>query len=93
MKVRSGTGGAYHIKELEKINLLDIYRAVNVVEGGQLFHFHDSPNPQCPVGANIEFVLNLILRRAQGAMEKVLEDVTLKELVTGLTQQINATAN
>ncbi|MGD8191755.1 Rrf2 family transcriptional regulator [Brevibacillus ginsengisoli] len=91
VNVRPGTGGAYLIKELEEINLLDIYRAVDVVEKDNLFHFHDSPNPDCPIGANIQIVLNVILKQSQKAMEKVLENVTLKDLVTDLAQQINET--
>ncbi|MBA4496412.1 Rrf2 family transcriptional regulator [Paenactinomyces guangxiensis] len=91
IQVRSGTGGAYLIKDLEEINLLDVYRAVEVVEEGELFHFHEHPNPQCPVGANIQSVLQLILLRAQAAMEQKLEEITMKQLVDDLGQKINAT--
>lgn len=87
--VRAGTGGASLSKELEDINLLDIYRAVEVVEEGQLFHFHEAPNPKCPIGANIQAVLELILKSSQAAMEKVLADITMQELVTALTDEIN----
>ena len=66
-----------------------MYRAVDVVEEGQLFHVHEEPNPQCPVGANIQAVLQLVLCRAQDAMEKILEDITMKELVSELTQLIS----
>jgi Rrf2 family protein len=88
VNVRPGTGGAYLLKGLEEIHLLDVYRAVEVVEEGQLFHFHENPNPQCPVGANIQAVLQLILRQAQDAMEQVLANITMKELVTDLIQNI-----
>jgi Rrf2 family protein len=88
--VRPGTGGAYLLKDLEEITLLDVYRAVDVVEEGELFHFHEQPNPQCPVGSNIQTVLEWILRRAQHAMEQVLAEVTMKQLVTDLIQKIDA---
>lgn len=93
VNVRAGAGGAYLIREPEDISLLDIYRAVEVVEEGELFHFHDAPNPQCPVGANIETVLNIILIRAQDAMENVLKEVRLSDLVQGLTSEIQKAAN
>ncbi|MFC7680373.1 Rrf2 family transcriptional regulator [Paenibacillus sp. GCM10028914] len=93
VKVRAGAGGAYLIKELEEISLLDIYRAVEVVEEGELFHFHDAPNPECPVGANIETVLNIILLRAQDAMEKVLKEVRLSDLVSGLAAEAQKKTN
>jgi hypothetical protein len=44
---------------------------------------------ECPVGANIQSVLELILKRSQDAMEQVLADVTMKELVTDLVAKID----
>jgi DNA-binding IscR family transcriptional regulator len=76
--VTSGTGGASLNKSLEEITLLDVYQAVDVVDKGELFQFQESPNPDCPIGANIQGVLELILLRAQDAMEKVLDDVKIE---------------
>ena len=50
VEVARGSGGASIAKPLNEITFLDIYRAVECVEGGELFHFHDNPNPNCPVG-------------------------------------------
>jgi DNA-binding IscR family transcriptional regulator len=61
---------------------------VEVVEEGELFQFHEHPNPNCPVGANIQAVLEIILLRAQAAMEKILEEISLEELVNNLAKQI-----
>lgn len=80
--VRSGVGGASLLKDPEQITLLDIYRAVEVIENGELFNFHDHPNPQCPVGKNIETALRYEMREAQSAMEKRLAEVSLKQLIT-----------
>ena len=88
VQVRRGVGGATLQKPLEEITLLDVYRAVDVVDEGELFQMHDKPNPNCPVGANIEAVLELILLRAQEAMESVLHEITMEELVTVLNQKI-----
>lgn len=88
IQVRQGLGGATLQKPLKDITLLDVYRAVEVVEEGELFQFHEKPNPNCPVGANIEAVLELILLRAQEAMESVLHEITMEELVSVLTQKI-----
>ena len=68
--------------------MLDVYRAVEVVEEGELFQMHEKPNPNCAIGANIEVVLELILLRAQEAMESVLQEITMEELVTVLAQKI-----
>ncbi|MEH6937721.1 Rrf2 family transcriptional regulator [Bacillus sp. JJ664] len=88
IQVRRGTGGASLLKPLKEISLLDVYRAVEVVEEGELFQFHENPNPNCPVGANIQAVLELILNRAQEAMERILDEVTMEELITVLTKKI-----
>jgi Rrf2 family protein len=83
--IRPGTGGSFMQKNLDDISLLDIYRAVEVVEEDELFHFHENPNPNCSVGSNIHAVLELILVKAQKAMEQVLAEVTLDDLVSVLS--------
>jgi DNA-binding IscR family transcriptional regulator len=88
--VKAGTGGTFLQKPLDEISLLDIYRAVEVVEQDDLFNFHEYPNPDCPVGANIETVLRTNMLTAQKAMEHELAQVTLKQLVTDLSQQIRS---
>lgn len=86
VNVRPGTGGAYLLKEPDEIRLLDVYQAVDVVEEGHLFHIHEEPNPDCPVGANIQAVLEVILLRAQEAMEQILREITLDDLTLQLKQ-------
>lgn len=86
--IRRGLGGATLQRDLEEITLLDVYKAVEVVEDGELFQMHDNPNPNCPVGANIQDVLELILVRAQDAMEAVLKENTMEELVKVLSKKI-----
>ncbi|BFH67582.1 MAG: Rrf2 family transcriptional regulator [Paenibacillus dendritiformis] len=88
--VRPGTGGAALVRPAGEITLLDVYRAVEAVEEGELFGMHEHPNPQCPVGANIEAVLQLITAQAQSAMERVLEGVTLEQVALNLKRHINA---
>lgn len=88
IEVRRGTGGSEILKPLNEITLLDVYRSVEVVEEGELFQFHDSPNPKCPVGANIQAVLEIILLKAQDAMELVLKEVTMEDIITVLNKKI-----
>lgn len=82
--VRSGPGGAYLLKPLEQITLLDVYHAVDVVGEGELFQIHPDPNSDCPIGSHIQPVLELILTKAQCAMEQVLAEITMHELVQTL---------
>ena len=69
IQVKRGSGGASFSRPLEDITLLDIYRAVDCVEKGELFHFHENPNPQCPVGHNIHDSLDNILHQIQADFE------------------------
>lgn len=90
ISVTHGKAGVTLNKPLEEITLLDVYHAVEVVEEGELFQFHENPNPSCPVGANIQSVLNVVLLSAQEAMESVLEAVTLKNLTESLSKKIDS---
>ena len=58
IEVKRGSGGATIARPLEQITLLDIYNAVEPIEEGKLFHFHENPNPHCPVGKNIHNILD-----------------------------------
>lgn len=88
VKVNPGSGGAYLLKPIGDITLLEVYKAVDVVEDRQLFQMHENPNPNCPIGANIQLVLEVILLKAQEAMEDVLKNVTMKDIVEGLIEKI-----
>lgn len=80
VKVARGTGGTTVAKPLNEITFLDIYHAVECVENGELFHFHDNPSTDCPVGRNIHHVLDDKLFRVQNALEKELASITLEDI-------------
>lgn len=80
--VRAGVGGTSLCKGTDQITLLDVYRAVEVIENGELFNFHNHPNPNCMVGRNIESALRAEMRDAQTAMEQRLSNVTLQQLIS-----------
>lgn len=81
VNVVRGSGGASIAKPLDEINLLDIYNAVECVEHGELFHFHENPNTACPVGRNIHVILDDKLMRVQKAMEEELASITLEDVM------------
>ncbi|GJM80609.1 transcriptional regulator [Paenibacillus sp. HMSSN-139] len=63
VEVRTGVAGAKLSRQLDQITLLDVYRAVHVVEEDGLFAVHDHPNPDCPVGKNIQSAIEPISPR------------------------------
>ncbi len=81
--VKAGSGGASIVKDMGDITLYDVYKAVDSMDG-DMFHFHENPNPACPVGRNIHAVLDAHLADAQAAMENELKNVTLLDLTKDL---------
>lgn len=79
--VSRGSGGASIAKPLDEITLLDVYNAVECVDNGTLFHFHESPNATCPVGRNIHHSLDDKLNRIQKAMENEMSKITIADIV------------
>ncbi|MBR1408543.1 MAG: Rrf2 family transcriptional regulator [Clostridia bacterium] len=84
--VARGTGGVEPTRPLSEITFYDVYRAIEPVENGDLFHFHESPNPGCPVGRNIHALLDDKLKAIQGAMEEEMRKYTLLDLRSGITE-------
>ena len=81
VETRQGSGGAHLAKALDEITLYDIYKAVDCVDDEGLFHFHENPNAECPVGRNIHKVMDGRLEAAQAALENELKSTTLAEVV------------
>lgn len=80
--VKAGEGGAFLAKLPGDITLLDVFDAVEKKEA--LFHFHENPNPECPVGKNVHAVLDSRLFGIQEAMQKKMAAVTLQDLLDDL---------
>ena len=81
VETRQGSGGAHLAKALDEITLYDIYKAVDCVDDEGLFHFHENPNADCPVGRNIHKAIDGRLEAAQAALENELKSTTLAQVV------------
>ena len=89
VQTQRGSSGAVLTKRLDEITLFDVYKAVGSVDEEEgLFHFHEQPNPDCPVGRNIHNVLDRHLVDAQRAMEESLRSTTLADIVEDTKQAI-----
>lgn len=82
--VKAGEGGASLVKEPKDITLMDIFHAVEKEE--ELFHFHENPNPECPVGKNVHAVLSDKLLAVQEAMFKQMSSITLQNLIDDMNK-------
>ena len=81
-------GGSKLAREPEQITLLDIYQAV---ESPGVFSLHrHPPSRRCPVGVNIGTVLNEVLGEVDSAVERVLANITVKDVVSRLRPCVSA---
>lgn len=88
IEVKRGPGGATIARPLEEITLLDVYHAVDCLEENTLFHFHENPNPDCPVGRNIHYILDDRLIQVQKVMEQELKSMTLADIESDLKRYL-----
>ena len=84
--VARGTGGIEPTRELSEISFYDVYQAIEPLEGGDLFRFHENPSPECPVGRNIHKLLDDKLKAIQNAMEMEMKRHTLADLRTEIQE-------
>lgn len=77
--VKAGEGGASLAKDPKDITLMDVFNAVEKEE--MLFHFHENPNPECPVGKNVHAVLDRRLFSIQEVMQEQMKSITLQDLI------------
>lgn len=72
-------GGSKLARSPNRITLLDIYHAI---EGGDVFSLHrQPPSRHCAVGMNIEAVLEDVLEEVTEAVDGVLANITVENIV------------
>lgn len=86
--ISQGKSGIKLVKELDEITLFDVYKAVDCVNDEGLFHFHENPNMDCPVGRNIHKALDEELFNIQSAMENQMKSITIAEVVKRTRREI-----
>lgn len=84
-----GSGGTKIARSTKDITFYDIYQAVECISEGKLFHFHENPNEECPVGRNIYQVVDKRLDLIQQAMENQMKAITLEEIILEIKEKIS----
>ena len=75
-------GGSRLANDPTKTTLLDVYQAL---EYRGVFSLHrQPPSRDCPVGVNIETVLGDVLLEVDSAVERVLQNITINDVVRRL---------
>ena len=80
--MRGPHGGAILKRKPEKVTLREIH---NAVDQGNTFATHpNEPSPECPVGRKISKVMQCIQDRANRALARELEKMTLADVLRDL---------
>ena len=90
ISISQGKSGIRLAKKLDEISFYDVYEAVDCVAGEGLFHFHEIPNPDCPVGKNIHKALDGKLLDVQRSMEDELRRISIADIAEHLITEIES---
>lgn len=88
ISISQGKSGISLTKTPEQITFYDVYNAVDSVHDEGLFHFHENPNPDCPIGRNIHKAMDSKLDRIQKRMEDELRKITLADVMTDIHNEL-----
>lgn len=83
IEVKRGPGGLRFKKPVEDITFLDVYDAVET-NSDHLFHFHENPNPACPVGSNIHKALDGELNAIQDSFREILSQHKVIDVIKNI---------
>ena len=90
ISISQGKSGITLARPLDEISFYDVYRAVDCVNEDGLFHFHENPNPACPVGRNIHRAMDERLKQVQRAMEAEMKGITVADVTEDVEAAIRA---
>ncbi len=89
ISISQGRSGITLLKKPSEITFFDVYRAVECVKDDSLFHFHENPNPECPIGRNIHKAMDAKLGKIQERMEDEMKKITLDDVMTDILNELN----
>ena len=88
ISVSQGKSGISLTRTPDQITFYDVYKAVDSVKDEGLFHFHENPNPECPIGRNIHKAMDSKLKRVQRCMEDEMRKITLADVITDIQNEL-----
>jgi Rrf2 family protein len=82
---RPGTSGGWRLTRApEQVTLYEVYHALS---HDSVLSMHSHPNPDCPIGGNIQQALLQVFDQAQNAVEATLNQVTISDVLKIVTSQ------
>lgn len=86
--VSKGKSGITLTKDVNEINIYDLYIAVDSLNDNQLFNIHANLNQSCPVGKNISSVISKSFGEIQRVMEEKMQSIYLDQIVDEIKENI-----
>ena len=93
IETRKGASGIDLAQPLEDMSLLDVYRAVECVDESGLFHMHEHPSAECPIGRVIHASMEGPLRSAQDALEAELSRTSVADVLHDAEERLAAASS
>ena len=72
--------------------MLDVFNAVDGLDKDGLFHFHDNPNINCPVGRNIHKAMDDKLMKIQDSMNNQMAKIKIGDVYNDIISELNTEA-
>ena len=86
--ISQGKRGVLLTRKTNEITFYDVYKAVESVKEEGLFHFHENPNPECPIGSNIHKAMDIKLETIQQSMEEEMKKITIADVLSDIMKEI-----
>lgn len=86
--ISQGKSGVLLTRKTNEITFYDVYKAVESVKEEGLFHFHENPNPECPIGSNIHKAMDIKLETIQQSMEEEMKKITIADVLSDIMKKI-----
>ncbi len=88
ISISQGRSGITLAKDLEEVTFYDMYKAVDCVDEEGIFHFHENPNPECPIGRNIHRAMDGKLEQIQRCMEEEMKRITVADVTRDIRKEL-----
>ncbi len=82
ISIKHGTGGATMNCLPGEISIYRVYKALEPDFLSKLIGVHSSPSSLCPIGQNIQTVLDNCYEKVRNDLRKSLENLTLDEIIS-----------
>lgn len=82
---RPGNSGGWRlVRPASQMSLRDVYHAVS---HESVLAMHQHPNPECPIGSNIQYALGGVFQSAQLGLEQALDKFSVESVLDSLREK------